>query len=108
MDNATAEYTFVTTFFARSPEHTATSKETELPAQTSAKFLSPTLDDEERSVISEPGNFTPVPQTRTIESQLPAISKEDQNALNAIWKQVMDPALEYCQVTTNTYQIESW
>ena len=25
-------------------------------------------------------------------------SKEEQTALNAVWKQIMDPVLDYCQV----------
>jgi hypothetical protein len=108
MDNGTSEYAFVTTFFASEPDlppaHT--------PQVVSSHLFSPTplsvplpMDD----AVSSPGTdavpVTPRPRDRTDsvfsnESLRPAVrlTKEDQAALNAIWKQIMDPALEHTKV----------
>ena len=107
MDNGTAEYAFVTTFFAPEPD---------LPPadtpQVSSHLFSPTAlsaplpaDD----AVSSPGTdvvpVTPRPRRPTDsvfsnDSLHPAarLSKEDQNALNAVWKQIMDPSLEHAKV----------
>ncbi len=107
MDNGTAEYAFVTTFFVPEPD---------LPPadtpQVSSHLFSPTTlsaplpaDD----AVSTPATDMVPLTSRALgltdsifgnESSRPAtrLSKEDQTALNAIWKQIMDPALEHAKV----------
>lgn len=105
MDNGTAEHTFVTTFFAPEPD---------LPPadtpQVSSHLFSPTTltvplpaDD----AVSTPATDIVTPRARgptdsifgneTLHSTT-RLSKDVQTALNAIWKQIMDPALEHAKV----------
>ncbi|KAI0774158.1 Sac2 family-domain-containing protein [Fomes fomentarius] len=106
MDNATAEYAFITAFFANEPRPPMSSKDSS--SIMSPPILSPTRGefDEARS---NPGsdfgseNVSPRQRLISITSVIGAArhdqqaSKEEQVALNAVWKQVMDPVLEYCQ-----------
>ncbi|KAK0191124.1 vacuolar sorting protein [Armillaria mellea] len=88
MDNATAEYTFVKTFFP---------VQTSLPHLNLEHTLSPALSptDNNSYAGSEFGGLrTPVPPS--ISAQLASL-KEEQAATDAIWKQVFDPVLEYVQ-----------
>jgi vacuolar protein sorting-associated protein 52 len=107
LDNGTAEYAFVTTFFVPEPD---------LPPpdtpQVSSHLFSPTAlsvplpaDDAVSNPATDMVPMTPRPRGLTgsalgNESLRPAtrISKDDQAALNAIWKQIMDPALEHAKV----------
>lgn len=103
MDNATAEYTFVTTFFAPDPEPSQVPKELPMSPPTANAFLSPTVDDDDRPPMtpaSDRGSFALQSSLSSMysENRPPSISKVDQNALNAMWKQIMDPALEHSQV----------
>jgi len=108
MDNGTSEYAFVTTFFAPEPDlppvHTPQVVSSHLFSPTSLSAPLP-VDD----AVSSPGTdtvpVTPRPRDRTDsvfsnESLRPAsrLTKEDQAALNAIWKQIMDPALDHTKV----------
>jgi hypothetical protein len=108
MDNGTSEYAFVTTFFAPEPDLPAV----HTPQVVSSHLFSPTslsaplpVDD----AVSNPGTdtvpVTPRPRDRTDsvfsnESLRSAsrLTKEDQATLNAIWKQIMDPALDHTKV----------
>ena len=115
MDNATAEYAFITAFFANEPRPGLHSKES---STFSASPLSPTLSpskaefDEPRSTPASDvgGSETMSPRQRVMSitsvlgvSSLPsapdatAPSKEEQAALNSLWKQTLDPVLDYCQ-----------
>ncbi|SJL01815.1 uncharacterized protein ARMOST_05139 [Armillaria ostoyae] len=88
MDNATAEYTFVKTFFP---------VQTSLPPLDFEHTLSPALSptDNNSYAGSEFGGLrTPVPPS--ISAQLASL-KEEQAATDAIWKQIFDPVLEYVQ-----------
>src|ERR1700679_2760476 len=107
MDNGTAEYAFVTTFFVPEPD---------LPPadtpQVSSHLFSPTAlsvplpaDDAVSIPATDMVPMTPRPRALTDsifgnESPRPTTrpSKDDQAALNAIWKQIMDPALEHTKV----------
>ncbi len=107
MDNGTAEYTFVTTFFVPEPDLPPTDT-----PQVSSHLFSPTAlstplpgDDAVSMPATDMAPMTPRPRglTESIfgnESLRPAtrLSKDDQTALNAIWKQIMDPALEHTKV----------
>ena len=116
MDNGTAEYTFVTTFFVPEPD---------LPladtTQVSSHLFSPTTlsaplpaDDAVSIPATDMFPLTPRPRGLTDsifgnENLRPATrpSKEDQNALSAIWKQIMDPALEHAKVSFPSSQTRS-
>ncbi|KII95248.1 hypothetical protein PLICRDRAFT_169917 [Plicaturopsis crispa FD-325 SS-3] len=98
MDNATAEYTFVTTFFPYEPSATPSSKDPGL--------LSPdksNLAGRRFSAGSEMSEYTPRPRADSMRSTSgnlpePALSaKQAQAILDATWKQIMDPVLEYVQ-----------
>lgn len=108
MDNATAEYTFVTSFFA------VEASVPPLPAKDAHKSLfSPTVmltpvkgtfDDGRSAIGSEVGGYMPRARAESLVSasnNTPtrnAIMKAERAPLDAMWKQIMDPVLEYCQV----------
>lgn len=104
MDNATAEYSFVTKFFASEPS-------TLLPSsKQSNDILFPAtpagtggFDEGHLAIGSEIGGQTPRLRTDSTNptSATPkqnAFAKMERAPLDAIWKQIMDPILEYCQV----------
>lgn len=110
MDNATAEYTFVTTFFSleEQPVHRKESSGNSLLSPPS--LLSPTSGDFDE-IRSNPGSdYGPSsPRRRPVSfgsavnialAGPEAIMKEEQSNFNNIWKQIMDPVLEYCKVIT--------
>ncbi|KAH9006926.1 vacuolar sorting protein [Lactarius hatsudake] len=103
MDNGTSEYVFVTTFFA--PEPSLPPPDT--PRVVSSHLFSPTSlsatlpgDDAVSNPATDVVPETPKQRTESVFSNeglrpSPQLSKEDQTALNAIWKQIMDPALDH-------------
>lgn len=109
MDNGTSEYTFVTAFFAPEPDpppvhapqvvsshlFSPTSLSTPLPADDAVS--TPATD----MVPETPRPREPVDSVFSNESPLSVsqLSKVDQTALCAIWKQIMDPALEHAKVS---------
>ncbi|KAH9899993.1 Vps52-domain-containing protein [Cubamyces lactineus] len=106
MDNATAEYSFITAFFAREPRSNISSKDSSGSVM-SPPLLSPTNGEFEET-RSNPGSdfggdsVAPRRRLTSITSMMSAGAqepspKEEQAALNALWKQVMDPVLDYCQ-----------
>jgi len=119
MDNATAEYTFVTTFFSPDTSQVPVRKEPPMsPPTVHASQLSMVQDDEtgapagtlsasNSTPLTVDTNSNPVPiyslaRGATPQPNLPVqLSKEDQAALNAVWKQITDPAVEYTQVSTH-------
>jgi vacuolar protein sorting-associated protein 52 len=108
MDNGTSEYAFVTTFFASEPELPPSYT----PQVVSSHLFSPTslsaplpADDAVSSFGTDAVPLTPRPRERTDSAfsneslrSASRLSKEDQAALNAIWKQIMDPALDHAKV----------
>ena len=109
MDNGTSEYTFVTTFFAPEPDpppvHTPQVVSSHLFSPTSLSAPLP-VDDAVSTPATDVVPETPRPRERTDsvfsnESLLSVsrLSKDDQIALSAIWKQIMDPALEHAKVS---------
>ena len=103
MDNGTAEYAFIVRFF--DPSATAVTPISPL--------LSPRPSIHGDNVASEFGGFNFPGRTRSgsvITDPPPPIAtpsrsntnKEQQALLDRSWKQVMDPALEYCQVSYRT------
>lgn len=106
MDNATAEYTFVTTFFMVEPvAPLPSSKDSGLLFSPSA-LLSPTKGgfDDRRSIAGSDVGRTPRARAGSIANSISnapkqnVIMKTERTALDAIWKQIIDPILEYCQV----------
>ena len=120
MDNATAEYTFITTFFSPDQNPVPVRKETPMSPPTAYGSPSPmVLDDETGTPAgalsattptsiatpltvdtdSNPAQVYSLVRGATPQPHLPVqLSKEDQTALNAVWKQITDPAVEYTQV----------
>jgi len=112
MDNGTSEYTFVTTFFAPEPDpppvHTPQVVSSHLFSPTSLSAPLP-VDDAVSTPATDVVPETPRPRERTDsvfsnESLLSVsrLSKDDQIALSAIWKQIMDPALEHAKTFVQT------
>lgn len=105
MDNATAEYTFVSSFFAVEPlfppsPHTAELNNSALsPASPDRGTFTDTRSNYGSEYAGKRQSLTPglsgfvTPMVST---------KEEQADMDAIWKQVMDPVLEYCQVSPRT------
>ncbi|KAJ6598909.1 vacuolar sorting protein [Mycena vulgaris] len=97
MDNATAEYTFVTTFFTVDSLMSPQEVENSL---FSPGMLSPDGRERRMSVAgSEQGarrRAGSVVSASGMQS-LAAAVKEEQASSDAIWKQIMDPVLEYTQ-----------
>ena len=120
MDNTTAEYTFVTTFFSPDANPIRVRKEAIMsPSIVHERLSSMILDDDAGTpegalsattstslatpltVDSNPAPIYSVARGLTSQQNLPVqLSKEDQASLNAVWKQITDPAVEYTQVGT--------
>lgn len=100
MDNSTAEYAFISRFF--DPNATV--------ASPTSPLLSPRSSIPGDNVPPEFVGFNFPGRTRPggVITDLPPpiampsrsnTNKEQQALLDGLWKQVMDPALEYCQVS---------
>ncbi|KAJ7068419.1 vacuolar sorting protein [Mycena amicta] len=109
MDNATAEYAFVAAFFGSEAlaDSTAQDAETDMDnALLSPALLSPRGGERRTSAAgSERGvghrhRASSVVSAGASGTQLQALAtalKEEQASADAIWKQIMDPVLEYTQ-----------
>ena len=108
MDNATAEYTFVSTFFS-TEEQSMHRKETSGNSLLSPpSLLSPTSGDFDEIRSNPASDYGPSSPRRRPVSFGSAVNlalagpeasmKEEQSNFNNIWKQIMDPVLEYCKV----------
>lgn len=103
MDNATAEYSFVASFFfvePFGPLSSAKQPETGQPDATSESHDRKEVDENDSVADSEAR--TPVPNPGIVESQklahLAAIDKAERTELINIWKKIFDPSLEYTKV----------
>jgi len=101
MDNTTAEYAFVTTFFTPDRSALRGSKEA------NNSIFSPVFPLANRGSILERqsqlgsefgGQALVSPRGDSIVNANITAAKEDQSNLDTIWKQIMDPVLEYTQV----------
>jgi hypothetical protein len=109
MDNATAEYTFISSFFASSPSPPS--------VEASLSLLTPTAVVPTPTMMATPDTIAFAESRSPVTSEyegssrqvsgampglggvVPAVStKEDQALVDAIWRQAMDPVMEYCQV----------
>ncbi|KAF5359016.1 hypothetical protein D9758_004735 [Tetrapyrgos nigripes] len=98
MDNATAEYTFVKTFF--SPEPSMRSKDSVNSIFSSDALLSPT--DHQSISGSDFGGSRSRAGSISIPSVPKGPSKEEQAGTDTIWKQIFEPILEYVQTFVKT------
>ena len=102
MDNATAEYTFISTFFTTQTSLTLAEPISQVPP--SATILSPdggTFTDLQSSSASEFEVHRPLSSTTPGLGgfvSFVAKSKEETAVIDGLWKQIMDPVMEYCQV----------
>ncbi|KAF4574958.1 hypothetical protein EYR36_006312 [Pleurotus pulmonarius] len=87
MDNATAEYTFITSFFANEPLPTLADPETPLLSPTALLSPNGSISFDNRSIAASEHELR-----RTLGN-----SKAEQAGFDALWKQVFDPVLEYTQ-----------
>ncbi|KAF8165468.1 vacuolar sorting protein [Crassisporium funariophilum] len=101
MDNATAEYSFVSTFFA--PQRSLPPAEPRPPLPASASILSP-----DGGTFTEPlsGTDSDFGAQNPLSSTTPGLggfvsfvakSKEELAVIDGLWKSIMDPVMEYCQ-----------
>ena len=102
MDNATAEYTFLSTFFANQTSLPLVEPNPHVPP--SGAILSPdggTFTDLQSSCASEFDSHQPLSSTTPGLGgfvTFVAKSKEETAVIDGLWKQIMDPVMEYCQV----------
>jgi hypothetical protein len=119
MDNATAEYAFVTSFFSN--ETPGPRPDPISPARPAAQsVVSPTgssLFGMHSPSGSDSGHQQPQPLPSALTTATPGLggfmtfvakSKEDQAAIGTIWKQVMDPVMDYCTVRLQVLFIRSF
>lgn len=97
MDNSTAEYVFIKSFFDNH-QILPLDVKTSIPSATTP--LSPdraSFDDDKSHSASEVGDDTGIMTGSSAASFTPPTSKTTN--VDIIWKQIMDPVLEYCQVS---------
>ncbi|THV08393.1 vacuolar sorting protein [Dendrothele bispora CBS 962.96] len=100
MDNTTAEYTFIKTFFPSESHGRSIDSDTATLSPTS--LLSPTLEQPSISGSDYGGT-----RSRAGSVSLPSMpqvsaSKDEQANNDAIWKQIFDPVTEYVQTFVKT------
>ena len=122
MDNTTAEYAFITMFFSPEGDPIPVRKETpmsppiaheNLPRvspddemETPTGALSATTSTSLATPVTVDMNSNPAPNYSIARGATPhlnppmQLSKEDQAVLNAVWKQITGPAVEYTQAST--------
>jgi hypothetical protein len=120
MDNMTAEHTFVTNFFSPDANPIPVRKKTPMSPSIGHETLSSMAPDDEAVIptgalsattstslatpLTVDANSDPAPIYSMARGATPQpnppvqLSKEDQAALNAVWKQITDPAVGYTQV----------
>ncbi|KAK2466118.1 hypothetical protein APHAL10511_001760 [Amanita phalloides] len=98
MDNSTAEYTFVRSFFSDQQFVPPSDIQTSIPyAMTPLSPERLSFEDDKMISGSEMGDNP----DRAIVLTAPSLKKEHVN-IDLIWKQIMEPVLEYCQTFVNT------
>lgn len=101
MDNATAEYSFVASFFFVEPLEPPPSVREPEGGQLSVTSEEPHGHNNDSATDSEAA--TPVPNPRALEPQglgrLATMDKAERMELGDIWKQIFDPVLEYTKAS---------
>jgi hypothetical protein len=96
MDNAVAEYVFVTTFFKPEGEaSTLSSPREHFPTG----LLSPNFDQHSNIGSDYGGTVVANSVANETRNNHRTVTKAEQANLDATWKQILDPVIEYCQVT---------
>lgn len=114
LDNATAEYAFIATFFSELPARNEVPTP-EPPPSAFSPTQSKTIVDERRpsfgaSALGSP----PIPRRSSLAQSISneitsggvdswGSAKEQQAALSNLWKQIMEPTLNYCEVSNTTF-----
>lgn len=103
LDNATAEYSFILAFFtttATPPTPSASFARRQSTVTLEPSPLSPSIPFSPlEETLSDIGGITPTARRFSINlHELTTQGKDEKTALDAIWKSVLDPAVEYCQV----------
>ena len=95
MDNATAEYTFLSAFFNVAPSIIVTELK---PSLTPRELLSP--EGVPSELHSSTSDYNRQRSGSTGFSDLTIIpnSKEEQATYDSLWRQIFDPVLGYCRV----------
>jgi hypothetical protein len=96
LDNSTAEYAFLASFFRQEPSP---------PRRPSSRVSGIIFEDPEEH-SDNGGDSVPIsrtasvsiPEGEAIKRKLNNAAKEERTFIDGLWKQIMDPALEYCQV----------
>ncbi|KZW04122.1 Vps52-domain-containing protein [Exidia glandulosa HHB12029] len=102
LDNATAEYSFILAFFTATrspsaPSFPASRRESATTLEPSPFSPSVPFSPLEET-MSDIGGITPTARRFSINlHELARQNKEEKTALDALWKSVLDPAVEYCQ-----------
>lgn len=107
LDNGSAEYSFIVKFF-REPQELAA------PA---IPLKSPTFSPTDRSASASstqlrfdhdqpPGSESDA-LGESMENAAPTLDKEQRTALDGIWKQIMNPAVQYCQARLSTLVLDT-
>ncbi|KAG2042285.1 vacuolar sorting protein [Suillus americanus] len=111
MDNATAEYAFIAAFFRSESFAPPLAMETNSALfSPTATLLSPdvSFDDRRSNAGSETGTHVSRPfggngnGTRDVTARPDLMDKAERAPLDAIWKQILDPVLEYCKTFVTT------
>jgi hypothetical protein len=104
LDNATAEYTFITGFFSQpTPSIPPTPGLGPAPMSPAPNTLAPLYPDEMPSSPITPEGHTPTPRARTYSTSsitLPVRqvdAKEQKGTIDAMWKSVLEPVLAYIE-----------
>ncbi|KAJ8698306.1 Vacuolar protein sorting-associated protein 52 [Pleurotus ostreatus] len=97
MDNATAEYTFITSFFANEPLPTPADSETPLLSPTALLSPDGSISFDNRSIAASEHELRRSSSTSQGITAALANSKAEQAGFDALWKQVFDPVSEYTQ-----------
>lgn len=111
MDNATAEYAFIAAFFRSESFAPPPAMETNSAIfSPTATLLSPDVgfDDRRSTAGSEIGTHVSRPFSgnghgpRDVTARPGFMDKTERAPLDAIWKQILDPVLEYCKTFVTT------
>lgn len=104
MDNATAEYSFISIFFTPEPSAALTSRDSSNFLLSPTALLSPDRGSQaERQSIGGSDSGGKMQRNRadsivSIGNRLSIEEKEEQASSDVTWKQILDPVLDYCQV----------
>lgn len=103
MDNATAEYSFVASFFFVEPlEPPPSARELEIGQLSARPEPQDRKEADDSDSVADSEARTPIQNSRFAEAQglgrLATMDKAERTELSTIWKKIFDPVLEYTKV----------